>query len=200
MYSCVSTDQQNKVNHASGRVSEVSWKRQVDFFRETFSSLMAVNCVVFKSYLNEIYSFNNAEQKKATSLCSLDWPVFQRCTTCELAACWSPPLFPLTLSFLEQMPRCRHTADTLCARCCGTGGIRHCMTGRRGALSHVVNSTPAAVSSGWRRKPHCEELKGHLEKDDGRWKGSKWKWKPFQCLFVHNNTVTVRTNVQSLLC
>lgn len=99
-----------------------------------------------------------------TSLCSVDKPVCRRCTTCGPAACWSPQSFPLTLACLEQTPRCRHMADTPGAHCCGTGGIRHYMTGHRGARCHVVGATPAAPMSGWRLTPRCEEPKGHLEK------------------------------------
>lgn len=103
-------------------------------------------------------------------------PVCRRCTTCAPAACWSPPLFPLTLACLERMPRCHHTADTPGARCCGTAGIRHYMTGRHGARCHVASATPAALMSGLRLRPRCEEPKGHLEKND-YWRLRDWHWK-----------------------
>lgn len=105
-----------------------------------------------------------------------DQPVFQRCTTCGPAACWSPPSFPSSPACLGQTPRCRHMADTPGVRCCGTGGTTRYMTSRHGARSHVACATPAAPTSGWQLRPHCEALKGHLWRDDRRVKGV-WHWK-----------------------
>lgn len=110
-----------------------------------------------------------------TSLCPMDKPVCRKCRTCGHAACWSPLSFPSTLACLEQIPHCRHMADMPVARCCGSDGIRRCRTGLHGGRCHVVSAILAAPMSGWRLRPHCEELKGHLEEDD--WRLRDWQRK-----------------------
>lgn len=84
---------------------------------------------------------------------------------CGPAACWSPPLFLLTPVSQEHTPHCRHMADMPVAHCCGTDDIRHYRRGRHGAQCREASATQAAMMSGWRVTPRCEELKGHLERE-----------------------------------
>lgn len=112
----------------------------------------------------QISSQDKQSMKKGGSPPSVDKPVCQRCTTCGPAACWSQPLFPLTPVCLEQTPRCHHMADKPAAHCCGIGDTTNYTTSRRGVQCHVVSATPTSPMSGWPLRPHCEELKGHLER------------------------------------
>lgn len=99
---------------------------------------------------------------------SADLPVFRRCTRCGRAACWCPLWFPLSPASPGCRARRRRTAGTRAARCCGTAGIWHCRTGRRGDRCRAASASPTPPRSGWQPRPRCEELRGRLEEEDAR--------------------------------